>query len=430
MGVVDLSNVLVWEFLFRFSFAERLNILRLATLLLFFVSSNPCFADRGLEAALKSTLFNHPSILGKEAEVSARNHEIASIHGQKLPSVSIDASAQQAVQAYANLQVKQPLFTFGKISAELQLAKAKSEVEQAELFHLKRKLLEQTSTAYLNILIAFNNKTVAEDYVFSLEKLRDKVKRREAGQLATKAEVVLIEARLVQAKAQLSRQNSELARLENELLMLTQQPIDCTIKINKNWFAYSDLNKLKTEILTQSSEVIVKSKMLELAQAERLMQAKADRPTVYLKANKSLSGAGRSKAPTVGIFLETDFNGFGKIKKGRVDAYQARVDASFQDINSTKIKIVGRVTELISSRDQSKQLSLELQKSVDAIATLLASYERQYQVGNKSWLDLVNMHREYYEQKLQLNLANKDWMNSALILSALSGDLDVAIILN
>lgn len=415
--------------MFGFRINKSLLIFNWSALFWCYFTLGPCFAESGFEAALKATFFNHPSIAGKDAEVNARLYEISAINGQKFPTVSIDANAYDGRQASANLQVKQPLLTFGRISAELKLSRAKSEVEKAELFDLKRNLLEQTAIAYVEVTGAINNKVIAEDYLNTLIELRDKVKRREVGQLATKADVVLVEARLVQAKGQLAKYKGELARRENDLLMLTQKTIDCTTEVSDAWFAKGDLGTLKEEIVNMSSEITVKSRMLDLAQAEREMQVKADRPTLYLRADKPLSKNVGSSTPTVGIFLETDFSGFGKIRKGHVNAAQARVDAALQDINSTKVNLIGRVKGLVHNRNQAKQLLSELKASVGAIEDLLKSYERQYQAGNKSWLDLINMRREYHDQKLQQNLANIEWMKSSLTLSALSGDLDVVVIL-
>jgi outer membrane protein, adhesin transport system len=68
---------------------------------------------------------------------------------------------------------------------------------------------------------------------------------------------------------------------------------------------------------------------------------------------------------------------------------------------------------------------IELQTaSLSDLELLLASYQRQYESGTKSWLDLLNVQRELFEQKRQLVQAQTDWQIYSLRLLARIGDLD------
>ena len=62
--------------------------------------------------------------------------------------------------------------------------------------------------------------------------------------------------------------------------------------------------------------------------------------------------------------------------------------------------------------------------SLSDLESLLASYQRQYESGTKSWLDLLNVQRELFEQKRQLVQAQTDWQIYSLRLLARIGDLD------
>ena len=55
---------------------------------------------------------------------------------------------------------------------------------------------------------------------------------------------------------------------------------------------------------------------------------------------------------------------------------------------------------------------------------LFASYQRQYDAGSKTWLDLLNMQRELNEQHLQKAQADNEWLIASLKLAALTGRLD------
>jgi adhesin transport system outer membrane protein len=61
---------------------------------------------------------------------------------------------------------------------------------------------------------------------------------------------------------------------------------------------------------------------------------------------------------------------------------------------------------------------------LDDLESLVASYERQYESGTKSWLDVLNVQRELFDQKRQLVQAQTDWQTYTLQLLARGGDLD------
>ena len=76
-----------------------------------------------------------------------------------------------------------------------------------------------------------------------------------------------------------------------------------------------------------------------------------------------------------------------------------------------------------SRRLQSELIALQTQALGD-LESLLASYQRQYETGTKSWLDLMNIQRERFEQKRALVQAQNDWMVYSLQLQAKTGGLD------
>jgi adhesin transport system outer membrane protein len=63
----------------------------------------------------------------------------------------------------------------------------------------------------------------------------------------------------------------------------------------------------------------------------------------------------------------------------------------------------------------------------DDLQALLASYQSQYESGTKSWLDLLNIQRELFDQRRQLVQARSDWTIQSLQLSARTGGLDALV---
>ena len=58
------------------------------------------------------------------------------------------------------------------------------------------------------------------------------------------------------------------------------------------------------------------------------------------------------------------------------------------------------------------------------LSEILDSYQRQYEAGQKAWLEVLNIQRELNEQQQQLAQAKNDWLIYTLKLLAMTGSLD------
>ena len=98
--------------------------------------------------------------------------------------------------------------------------------------------------------------------------------------------------------------------------------------------------------------------------------------------------------------------------------------AAEQDLAATKVEVTREIRRLERNRALQRDL-IELQtQSVADLESLLASYQRQYETGTKSWLDLLNVQRELDDQRRALVQARTDWQIYTLQLLARIGGLD------
>jgi adhesin transport system outer membrane protein len=98
-----------------------------------------------------------------------------------------------------------------------------------------------------------------------------------------------------------------------------------------------------------------------------------------------------------------------------------------QDLAAAKVELRRTLNRL----ERSRQLQIELTElqaqSLTDLESLLASYQRQYESGTKSWLDLLNMQRELFGQKRQLVQSQNDLVIYSLQLQARTGGLDTLV---
>jgi len=98
--------------------------------------------------------------------------------------------------------------------------------------------------------------------------------------------------------------------------------------------------------------------------------------------------------------------------------------AATQDLALAKVELTREIKQLERNRLLQTQLIRLQTAALSDLESLLASYQRQYESGTKSWLDLLNVQRELFEQKRQLVQAQTDWQIYSLRLLARIGDLD------
>ena len=381
-------------------------------------------AGSDLETALRTTLTQHPAVAGKRAEVQAREHELASEQGQQYPTFSAQASVNNNATQPASLRLRQPLWSFGRIEAGVAVAQAQLRAEQADLLRIQRDLIDQTAAAYAKVLSARARATRAQTNVTQLAQLRDQIKRREQGQLASRADVALAQARWVQAKAQLARFEGDEALAREELLALTQTPVQADAEVKEAYTQLPVLDVLTPEVLQASANVQAKERLIELARTRVQQERTATMPTFFVQADHYINTPTVTQKTVIGLGFESSFAGVGLVSKGRTLAAQSRLDAAVEDLRTTRSALTRQVASLWSRRVQQHQLLQELGASVRTLEALLASYQRQYQAGSKSWLDVINMQREHHEQRLQQVQAQSEWLNDSLKLSVMSGRLD------
>jgi len=82
------------------------------------------------------------------------------------------------------------------------------------------------------------------------------------------------------------------------------------------------------------------------------------------------------------------------------------------------------VNSLYTNRQAQETIVASQIHSVAELSEILDSYQRQYDAGQKSWLDVLNMQRELNEQLNQLAQSKNDWLIYTLKLLAMTGSLD------
>ena len=416
---------------------RRLKAFSTASLLVCSVgAANTSFADR-LSDALNAALTHHPAVAGQAAMVESRRFAADRARSQRYPTLSAQAQSDGGYSSVtgdsyspAVLRLRQPIYAFGRINSSIAVANADMDAEKADLMRVRRQLLEETAVAYAFVRGSNERIEVARQNVAEHGALLAQIERRVEGQLASSADARLAAARLAQARAQLGRAISEWQGANLELGALTQVTISAEEPVPMGLLALGEDTDLLNRAMEYNADIQYKKQMLAKAEAEVKEAKTYSMPTIYLQADRYHDQPGLQDTNHVGIVFEATLDGMGFAARGRRGEAAASKMAASQDLAAARIQLQEELDQLQRNRRlQTELIELQTQSLLD-LESLLASYQRQYESGTKSWLDLLNIQREYYEQRRQLVQARNDWVIYSLRLQARIGGLDGLVALD
>jgi adhesin transport system outer membrane protein len=389
----------------------------------------------GLRDALQATLRNHPAVAGQAAEVEARRYAADEARSQRYPTLSAQARQNTKTEERSGvsgddlshptvLRVRQPIWAFGRINNGIAMADAEVSTERADLLRVRRQLLEDTAVAYAQVRGGHQRVKITQQNVAQHKELFAQIQRRVAGQLASSSDTRLAATRMLQAQAQLEHAISEWQGAQEDLASLTQTAISADQAVPSGLLELRESTDLIEMTMNNSAEIQLKKQQLELAQTEVDRARTSFMPTVYLQADKFYDQPGLEDNSQVSVVFEGALDGLGFAARGRTGEAVASHMAATQDLAATRVELRRKLERLQRNRRLQSQL-IELQtQSVNDLESLLASYQRQYESGTKSWLDILNIQREMFEQRRQLVQAKNDWRVFSLQLLARTGGLD------
>lgn len=398
-------------------------------------------ATDGLQAALQSTLTQHPAVSGKRAQVKSREFGGDAARAQRYPSIaaqaqqyserSEDGVTGENLSSPASLRARQPLWAFGRIDSSIALADADTELERIDLLRVQRQLLEQTAVAYATVLGSRERLQVAELSLQAHRNLYEQIRRREQGQLASAADVRLAATRLSQARARLERYRGELEVALSELRALTQVALPAQQPVAEALLQLPAEGDALLPIVQQASgEILVKKQAIERARAGVDQARTASRPTIYLQAEQFYDVPRYMDDSRISVVIEANVEGLGFATRGRTGAARSQQQAAEDELRDAINETERTVRRLLRNRQLQQQLIEVQNEALTELDAVLDSYQRQYVAGTKSWLDVLNIQRELSDQQLQRAQAHSEWMIYSLQLVTLTGGLDALAGLN
>lgn len=369
-----------------------------------------------LSDLLSQTVTTHPAIQAQQALVVAAVQGVSNARWQYFPTPSIslqNAKTGSADPAYAGdasvtvLVLTQPLWTGGRIGAGVDKAQAYAQGANASLAEAQQQLAIRVVQAYGDWLSAYRKRLAYQVGQAQHIRLKDQVARRIHEGQAAASDLALAQSRLASLEADMAlaatQEEVSLARLSQ----LLGQPV--SVKSLTSSLAEPLPNSLSvSDLLAQAqdySPALVRARSNAQAQLATIQETKsATLPEVSFRweqqhGNFNYSGGPQHQRAFINL---TSRLGAGLSSLAAINEAVQRHAAAMADIESQQRSLAEQVMTDHALLVTSQSRRQALQTSAELADQVLASWDRQYLSGRKSWQDLMNSAREQVQVQAQL----------------------------
>ena len=373
-----------------------------------------------LNTALRLAVSQHPSVAMRLSQRDAAAATLDVAGRGRFPAVSGQSGKDAAGKNYVTTRVEQALWTGGRLSAEIDGADASLRAAAAMVTESQQEIMLRAVGAYTELGRFEAATSAAQANVAEHERLYHMILRRIDHQITSTSDGTLASARLSQARAELSQQASQGARArarlgavvgqtvtDIELTPLLQAPAGALVSAIDAASAFSPV------LRRLSAQEDAAEAGIRLARGQAL-------PQVKLRHDRTRGGYQQGNQ----TYLMLDYqSGAGLASLAAIGEYEARRDAVRAERMSALLDVTDEVSANWADLQAFEAQMQDVQAQVVATAQVFESFGRQYAVGRKNWIDVLNAQRELTQARYALADAKWGRLRTTLKLQLATGKL-------
>jgi adhesin transport system outer membrane protein len=400
-----------------------------------------------LQDAIEATLSTNPEILAAQNEFESRRYEVKQARATYLPKLSVSAGiGEESRQAPATndervdlsrkelgLSASQMLFDGFAGSSEIGRQKARLSSAEYAIKSVAERLALRTTEVYLNVLRHNALLDLARATLWEHQNIFDQMEVRHKTGVGSKADLDQISARLALA-------NANMAVAQNNLL-------DSQTSFHRVTGYYPDVELMSRPVINVS---LPASRELAIAEAQTLHPTLLSASADVKAAKKQYKAAGSRYWPEIRIEIDkrwdenvsaiegkdedlvvalrmnyTLFNGGANKARRKQTAYL--MEESKDVRNNTRRQVDESLNLSWNAFDALQNQMRFLKQHYKAAASTKAAYAKQFNIGRRTLLDLLNTENEVVESKRSLINAEIDTLYAQYRIFAAMGKIASAI---
>ncbi len=378
--------------------------------------SQPISAQ-SLEQAIASTLASHPQLSGSYHEYMSLLSSYDSSRGAYLPSIDLNAGVgyeviddsllterSELMTTEASIKLTQLLWDGSATLNNIDRNAAEANSMRYQLISDSENLALQVAKVYLDTLRAEQIFELSKKNLEIHQTIHEGIIKRTRSGVASTADLSQVESRLAKAKTNmLIAQNNLTDTYTQFTSLIGEAPQNLVLP-------QADMNKIPQQledavrVAKEKHPIIqVANTDVEAAQFQYKQSKGVNLPTFTLEAGHSweqnTTGTEKEVHETSAVLRMRYnlYNGGGDQDNIKRNAYQLSKSKDFRD------NVYRQVEEGLKLSWSALELTLQQKESlarhVDATSDTVTAYEKQYRIGKRTLLDLLNTENELFEAR-------------------------------
>ena len=391
----------------------------------FLVCTSATAETLSIRRAVNAALTQNPEVAVALAQEQASTAERESAEWGRYPRLSVDyqtAATSGASGAGTTLRLDQPLWAGGRIDGAIKAASSTELAQQEAARQVRQDISERTASTYIALIESVERQQLARQAAQVFDGLAAYVGRRFAAGVASNSDVTLAAVRRMQIQVLQQQLDLETAQVTAQLQSLTLTDITSTVALRVPFLEGFSLEEAERVLVNQSPLVKQRLAQIDAAKAQLTQRSAALWPTVSLRVEEiRYSSTQDSRANVVMQFVpDAGLSTFSQMKAAQLQV-QAAEDRLKGEQVAARLRARSLKETYLSSRAQTGQIEQQLSE----LESNVESFLRQFEVGRKTWVEVLGIHREFVDARISLSRTREQHDQSALRLMAAAGTLEV-----
>jgi outer membrane protein, adhesin transport system len=364
-------------------------------------------AVENIELSKKLELFDaigiatsqHPEVISKNLLTQSEQNKLESKKWERYPSLNVETSRSPEGLNGNSYRIQVPVWDFGRISYDIEASKSAIESSKYSTEDSKLNLQEKVINAFIAISKLKEKIKVAETNILEHERLRGIIERRVQSEINPLADLSLANTRLSQSLTEKSQYE---ALMENNFLVLEEAT---GTKVN-DIYPLPKIKNIKNEeeILNLAVEFSPKLKKLqaELLKADHEISSKKSAliPRIVAKYEDITNPYTGFRFNQVALVFVYD-SGSGLSALSALDESKSKRESLKYSMDVVRrgleedIKSKSRIGKIVG------QQLINYKNYSETSSIVKDSYLRQFTIGKKNWIELLNAQKEEIQSKYQ-----------------------------
>ncbi|ULQ45276.1 TolC family protein [Flagellatimonas centrodinii] len=345
----------------------------------------------------------HPRVQQSERALEATNFDISGAQAGYYPYLALQTEQRDDGENTSIVRVVQPLWNGGLTGAQVEISRSQQLAALAELNRVRLELGVNTAEAYLSLAATSELDQQWRSYIGALEGLLELIRRRASQGVSPQSDEQTVMTRLSQARAS--------AQANRALLVSARTQLASLIDLAPERVEWPDQRRLLSDAeLRAVGRVNIEAHPLRQAAQAAIRQQQATTraskaglwPQLAFEYRRQVDGFVVDPNNDDAALLVMQYQSNNGLQGYR--AYQADLarTASAEAALTAAIRDVNSAIEVARAERASALMQIDAQvAAAESAQALVDSFRRQFEVGRKSWLEVLNAQREANDAVLQ-----------------------------